>query len=113
MTASAIVATIEDPKIFKNAREVSAWLGLVPKQHSSGNKIRLGGIGKRGDRYVLCLLVHGARLALKGVDNKTDKNSRWAANKKATQLMNDEEAQERRHYQGPSERISLNQRSST
>jgi len=88
MTASALVATIGDAKVFKNGREVSAWLGLVPKQHSSGNKIRLGGISKRGDRYVRCLLVHGARSALRGVDNKTDKKSRWAANKKATQPMN-------------------------
>ena len=88
MTASALVATIGDAKVFKNGREVSAWLGLVPKQHSSGNKIRLGGISKRGDRYVRCLLVHGARSALRCVDNKTDKKSRWAANKKATQPMN-------------------------
>ena len=61
ITASAIVASIGDAGVFKNGREVSAWLGLVPKQHSSGNKIRLGGISKRGDRYVRTLLVHGAR----------------------------------------------------
>ena len=88
MTASALVATIGDAKTFKNGREVSVWLGLVPKQHSSGNKIRLGGISKRGDRYVRCLSVHGARSALRCVDNKTDKKSQWAANKKATQPMN-------------------------
>ena len=92
MTASALVATIGDAKIFKNGREVSAWLGLVSKQHSSGNKIRLGGISKRGDHYVRCLLIHGARSALRCVDNKTDKKSRWAAtqpmNKAAVALTN-------------------------
>ena len=88
ITASALVATIGDAKAFKNGREVSAWLGLVPKQHSSGNKIRLGGISKRGERYIRYLLVHGARSALRYVDNKTDKRSRWAANKKLTLHMN-------------------------
>jgi len=88
ITASALVATIGDAKVFKNGREVSAWLGLVPKQHSSGNKIRLSGISKRGDRYLRCLLIHGARSALKHVDNKTDKKSCWAFNKKATQPFN-------------------------
>lgn len=82
ITASAIVATIGDAKIFKNGREVSAWLGLVPKQHSSGNKIKLGGISKRGDRYVRTLLVHGARSVIKTCENKTDKKSQWAADKK-------------------------------
>ena len=88
MTASALVATIGDAKMFKNGREVSAWLGLVPKQHSSGNKIRLGGISKRGDRYLRCLLVHGARSALRCIDNKTGKKNLWAANKKAALPMN-------------------------
>lgn len=82
ITASAIVATISDPNVFKNGREVSAWLGLVPKQHSSGNKIVLGGITKRGDRYVRKLLVHGARAVVKTCENKTDKRSEWIADKK-------------------------------
>lgn len=82
ITASAIVATISDPNVFKNGREVSAWLGLVPKQHSSGNKIILGGITKRGDRYVRKLLVHGARSVVKTCENKTDKRSKWVADKK-------------------------------
>ncbi len=82
ITASAIVATISDPSVFKNGREVSAWLGLVPKQHSSGNKIVLGGITKRGDRYVRKLLVHGARSIVKTCENKTDKRSLWVADKK-------------------------------
>lgn len=82
ITASAIIATISDPHVFKNGREVSAWLGLVPKQHSSGNKIILGGITKRGDRYVRKLLIHGARAVVKTCENKTDKRSEWVADKK-------------------------------
>jgi transposase len=88
ISASALVASIGDAKAFKNGREVSAWLGLVPKQHSSGNKIRLSGISKRGDRYLRYLLIHGARSALRCVDNKMDKKSRWAFNKRETQPFN-------------------------
>jgi transposase len=82
LTASAAVATIGDAKLFKNGREVSAWLGLVPKQHSSGNTIRLSGISKRGDQYVRKLLIHGARAVLKNCGKKTDKRSLWANDKK-------------------------------
>lgn len=82
ITASAIVATIGDPSVFKNGREVSAWLGVVPSQHSSGNKIVLGSITKRGDRYLRTLLVHGARSVVKTCENKTDKKNLWIADKK-------------------------------
>lgn len=82
LTASAIVATIGDAKAFKNGREVSAWLGLVPKQHSSGNKIRLLGISKRGDQYVRKLLIQGARSAVKNCGRKIDKKNKWIADKK-------------------------------
>lgn len=82
ITASALVATISDPQVFKNGREVAAWLGLVPKQHSSGNKVVLGGITKRGDRYIRKLLVHGARAVVKTCENKTDKRNVWVADKK-------------------------------
>lgn len=82
LIASAIVATIGDPKVFKNGREVSAWLGLTPKQFSSGDKIVLGGISKRGDRYMRKLLIQGARTAVKVCDNKEDKLSRWVSKKK-------------------------------
>jgi transposase len=61
ITASAIVATVGDPKRFKSGRQFAAWLGLVPQQRSSGGKERLGGISKRGDGYIRRLLVHGAR----------------------------------------------------
>lgn len=82
VTASAAVATIGDAKMFKNGREVSAWLGLTPKQHSSGNTIKLSGISKRGDRYIRSLLIHGARAVIRCCDKKTDKRSLWAADKK-------------------------------
>jgi len=80
--ASAIVATVGDAKAFKNGREVSAWLGLTPKQYSSGEKIVLGGISKRGDRYMRKLLIQGARSAVKACDKKTDQLSCWIFKKK-------------------------------
>lgn len=82
LTASAVVATIGDAKAFKNGRELAAWLGLVPRQHSSGNKIHLLGISKRGDTYVRKLLIHGARSEVKICEKKTDKKSVWVADKK-------------------------------
>lgn len=82
ITASAIVATIGDANFFKNGREVAAWLGLVPKQHSSGGKTRLSGISKRGDRYVRTLLIHGGRTVVKTCEQKKDKRSMWIAVKK-------------------------------
>ena len=77
LSASAFVATIGDASKFKKGREVSAWLGLVPRQNSSGNNIRLGGISKRGNSYLRTLLIHGARSALRTCDNKTDNKSLW------------------------------------
>jgi transposase len=80
--ASALMSTIGDPKVFKNGREVSAWLGLVPKQHSSGNKIRLSGISKRGDCYVRKLLIQGARAVVKTCEGKNDRRHTWLLEKK-------------------------------
>ena len=62
--ATAIAATVPDPKVFRSGREFAAWLGLVPRQNSSGGKARLGGISKRGDGYLRRLLVNGAHAAL-------------------------------------------------
>lgn len=73
LTASAISASVGDPMDFKNGRQFSAWLGLVPKQHSTGGKNILLGISKRGDGYVRRLLVQGALAAItrsKGKDNQ-------------------------------------------
>jgi transposase len=61
MSATALVLAMGDPSRFRSGRHFAAWLGLVPKQHSSGDRERLGGISKRGDGYVRTLLVHGAR----------------------------------------------------
>ena len=63
--------------MFKNGRELSAWLGLVPRQHSTGGRARLLGISKRGDRYIRCLLIHGARAALLQAGRHQDRRSRW------------------------------------
>jgi len=58
--ATALVATVADPKAFRSARDFSAWIGLVPKQHSSGGKDKLGSISKQGDRYLRSLFTAGA-----------------------------------------------------
>jgi transposase len=77
LTATGIVASIGDAKVFKNGREMSAFLGLVPKQRSSGGKQTLLGISKRGDRYLRCLLVHGARSVLTRAKNLPPKKASW------------------------------------
>lgn len=82
VTATAIVSAISDAKLFKNGRELSAWLGLVPRQNSSGNKQRLLGISKRGDNYLRALLVHGARSVLYRMTDKENPRARWALNLK-------------------------------
>jgi transposase len=64
LIATAITATVPDPSEFQSGREFAAWLGLVPRQNSTGGKARLGGISKRGDRYLRRLLVSGAQAAL-------------------------------------------------
>lgn len=77
VVASALVSAVGDGKQFGKGRDMAAWLGLTPNQHSSGGKNRLGHISKRGDKYVRTLLIHGARAALKAAENKTDGRSRW------------------------------------
>lgn len=64
ITASAMVASVGNARDFGNGRQLAAWLGLVPKQHSTGGKSVLLGISKRGDSYLRTLLIHGARSAL-------------------------------------------------
>jgi len=78
ITASAIVASVGDGREFKNGRQFSAWLGLVPRQHSTGGKQRLGHITARGDPYLRTLLVMGARSVLQRAVGKDDPLSRWA-----------------------------------
>jgi transposase len=77
IVATAIVAAIGDPRVFKNGRHFSAFLGLVPSQHSSGNKQRLGKISKRGDTYLRTMLIHGGRAVVRNIGTKEDVRSRW------------------------------------
>lgn len=79
ITASALVATIGNGRDFKNGRQLGAWLGLVPRQTSSGGRNQLGRITKRGDTYLRTLLVHGARAELMHVHRRPDAKSQWAA----------------------------------
>jgi transposase len=77
LTATALVAAVSEATQFKNGRQFAAWVGLVPRQHSTGGKARLLGISKRGDSYLRKLLVHGARATLRWVKLKTDRRSQW------------------------------------
>ena len=79
LVATAVVAAVGNAREFKSGRELSAWLGLVPRQHSSGNRRVLLGISKRGDRYLRTLLIHGARAALRCAERRRDQRSRWAS----------------------------------
>jgi transposase len=78
ITASALVATVGNGHDFKNGRQFAAWLGLVPRQYSTGGKTRLGHITKRGDAYLRTLFVMGARSVLQRAARETDPLSRWA-----------------------------------
>jgi transposase len=80
ITATALVCAIGDGKQFKRGRDMAAWLGLTPRQHSSGGKDRLLGISKRGDAYLRTLLIHGARAVLKVAGQKDDPRSCWLQN---------------------------------
>src|SRR6185312_15825926 len=71
----ALVASIADANSFDNGRQVAAWLGLVPRQHSSGGKSTLLGMSKRGDSYLRTLLIHGARSAILAAQRKPDTHS--------------------------------------
>jgi transposase len=77
ITASAIAATIADPSAFKSGRELAAWIGLVPRQHSSGGKQKLGRVSKQGDRYLRRLLTVGATAVMRRLPGKTDGHTAW------------------------------------
>ena len=77
ITASAIAASVPHPAAFKNGRHLAAWLGLVPRQNSSGGKDRLGGITKAGDRYIRRLLVIGATSVIRFARNKAPGKGEW------------------------------------
>lgn len=77
ITATALVASVGDARQFRRARDMAAWLGLVPRQRSSGGKDVLLGISKRGDAYLRTLLIHGARAVTRVASRKSDPRSRW------------------------------------
>ena len=75
--ATALVATVADPKVFRSGRDFSAWIGLVPKQHSSGGKDKLGSISKRGDRYLRSLFTAGALAVIRYAKIHGTKHRPW------------------------------------
>lgn len=77
VTASALIATVGDFKQFKNGAQFGSWLGLVPRQNSSGGKTVLGRITKRGDDYLRTLLIQGAKSAVMSAHKRSDKISQW------------------------------------
>ncbi len=79
VTATALVCAVGDGKLFKRGRDMAAWLGLTPKQHSSGRDNLLG-MSKRGDAYLRTLLIHGARSVVKVAGKKADLRSLWLQN---------------------------------
>ena len=77
LSATALVAALGNGHDFQTGRQVAVWLGLVPRQHSSGGTTRLGGITKGGNSYVRRLLIHGARSVISHVRDKPDAKRAW------------------------------------
>ncbi len=77
VTTALLAAMGSDPRLLGNGRGLAAFLGLVPRQHSTGGRDRLLGISKRGDTYLRHLLIHGARAVMRWVERKPDALSRW------------------------------------
>ena len=75
--ATAIAATVPDPKVFRSGRDFAAWIGLVPRQNSSGGKERLGNISKRGDRYLRSLFTTGALAVIRYAKIHGTKHRPW------------------------------------
>lgn len=78
IVATSLVAAIDDGQHFASGRALSAWIGLVPRQYTTGGKPRLGGIGKRANHYLRRQLIHGARSALLRIAKHDDQRSKWA-----------------------------------
>jgi len=83
-TATALVAAVGDGKAFETGRDLAAWLGLTPRESSTGGKQRLGAISKRGNRYVRTLLVHCARSGLERLAKRADGLGKWLRRMLAT-----------------------------
>ncbi len=77
VTASALAASITDPLVFRSGREMAAWIGLVPRQNSTGGKQRLGKISKQGDQYLRWLLVAGAMAVIRHAKRRGTANQLW------------------------------------
>jgi transposase len=75
--ATALVASVDDGRQFRNGRELAAWIGLVPRQYTTGGKPRLGGIGRRANHYVRRQMIHGARSVISRLARHDDARSRW------------------------------------
>jgi transposase len=88
LTATALVASVGNGAEFRNGRHLAAWLGLVPRQFSTGGKNQLYGISKRGDRYVRTLLIHGARSAMLVMDRNRDPRRAWISALRARSCHN-------------------------
>ena len=88
ITAGALVAQIGDAREFKNARQLAAYIGLTPKQHSTGGKVRLMGISKAGNKDIRTLLIHGGRAVMMNPGKKKDRRSQWAISLKERVGMN-------------------------
>jgi transposase len=88
INASALLAAIDKGQAFNNPKEFAVWLGLTPKLHASGNMSKMGGITKRGDRYLRKQLIHGARAFVCRAGNSTDPLALWAMKLRATKPFN-------------------------
>jgi transposase len=88
VTATALVAAVGNAAEFKNARQMSAWLGLIPKQNSTGGKPCLGKLSKQGNQYLRTLLIHGGRAVMMNTGQKKDPRSKWADKLKQKVGMN-------------------------
>lgn len=75
--ATAMVAAIDDGRHFHSGRELAAWIGLVPRQYTTGGKPRLGGIGRRANHYLRRQLIHGARAVISRLTGRDDRRSNW------------------------------------
>ena len=88
LTATALVASVGDAGEFRNGRELAAWLGMVPRQYSTGGRSRLLGISKRRDRYLRFLFIQGAKSAVRTAARRSDRRSRWVVEVEQRRGMN-------------------------
>jgi transposase len=88
VTATALAAAVGSGAQFRRGRDLAVWLGLTPRQHSSGGKVRLLGISKRGDPYLRRLLVHGARAVIQYAKDRDDPLSQWVTRLAARRHVN-------------------------